>query len=156
MGATSHQVARNFAYHIAKATPTAVGREWRQNKRPFVLAADLSPGSERSFTVRPLRSGALDTVTDGYSRISDWRFEVEVAFTENRDLESLNDIMCQDAADLVGLLRMADTFIGYSADQQTADIGLLDRELESQVFDMVSETTAYLRQQWRVKIEETQ
>tara|TARA_Y100000310_G_scaffold227841_1_gene230119 strand:- start:556 stop:1035 length:480 start_codon:yes stop_codon:yes gene_type:complete len=158
MAATAHLVARNFAYHIEKTSPTAeaTARQWRENPRPFVLSDDLSSGTERSFTIRPIRSLRLDAVTDGYARYSDWMFELEIAYTSNRSLVSLTDIMAQDAHDLVKLLRMDSSFTGYSAAQPTTDIGLIDREFEGQEFVLLGETTALLRQAWRVKIKEVE
>lgn len=156
MAATAHLVSRNFAYHIESTTATVSGRRFRENPRPFVLSDDLSPGTERSFTIRPLRSARLDAVTDGYCRISDWLFELEMAYTGNRDLVALTDIMAQDSHDLIKLLRMDTSWTGYSKTNSATDIGLLDRDFEGQEFNLVDTTTAYLRQSWRCKIKETE
>jgi|ETNvirenome_6_85_1030632.scaffolds.fasta_scaffold09918_3 hypothetical protein len=160
MAATAHLVAKNFAYHIERTTPTGTGnatnRKWRENPRPLVLTDPLSPGTERSFTVRPVRSARLDDVTHKEARISDWFFELEVAYTSNRTLVALVDIMAQDSHDLVKLLRTDDNFTGYSRAQSATDIGLMDREFEGQEFVFQDENVSYLRQAWRCKIKETE
>jgi len=157
MAATAHLVARNIAWRIEQTPPTATDtasrRKFRENPRPLVVTDNQSSGMERSFVVRPLRSAALDAVTNKRARISDWSFELEVTYTSKRTLVAATDIMCQDAHDLVKLLRHDDSFKGYSDAQSATDIGLLDRMLEGQEF-IVRDDVSYLRQAWRCKIKE--
>lgn len=157
MGSQADRVLRNFSWRVRSIAPT----HQRPGKRfawydPRRLDSDASPVC-RLFNVRWL--GDDDdgsSVTDMVERRALHRYRLDVLYPDEHESMLQQEIILQDRHDLIKALRDDRLWVGTSADDPAADIGLQSRRnLPSELIDDDTSTST-LRMVWECEIWETE
>lgn len=156
MATNIHRVLENFKWRIEAIAPTSTTstREfiWYDE---LVLDADQSAGMTRGFNVHWLGRGPAHEVDDLIERVAIHRIQVTVAYSTQFELLKRQQLMLQDAHDLIKVLRDDRYWVGYSDSATSTDIGLFDRSLDGD--EVITEPlTWYYRQTWLCHVHEVE
>ncbi len=156
MATKLHRVYQNFGYQVSLISPTA--SDGNPRDRFFEIdperdTVDDSPGLTRGFSVL-WRGSDQDNLTDFYDRWAEHDFQLEVYYSTKLKHGTLHRLILQDRHDICERLRSDAYFVGYDADNPSADIGLGKRIRMSDEIDTDSAVVWILRQQWRCHVQE--
>jgi hypothetical protein len=137
VGSNADAALRNLKWRIESTAPTH-----QHPRRPFRWADPRRVGpadqpAVRLFHVRWLgEEDAGDSVTDAVERRALHRYEVVVDYAADYGWLTLMDVVLQDRHDLIKTLRDPRQYVGTSATDATADIGLQSRHVTAASMDI--------------------
>jgi hypothetical protein len=159
MATQLHRILDNFYWRIEAIDPTSdlCARDRFFRIDPTQLHTAESAGLERGFYILRTTSGADEAVTDQYQRVASHRFDLVVCYAATHGIEEAQRLMCQDRNDLIDCLRDDQKYIGFSDEDTTLEMGLIDRIRTSDEFLMDIDSPVFtMRMTWECRIREVE
>ena len=157
MATTLDKVLINFQWRIEAidATSTISGKRFFRFD-PRDLGRTESGGLERGFFVTWLGSEPQQAVTDQWQWVCSHRFMIEVMYAPIRGWQESHELVLSDRWDLIKALRDDSLYVGFSDDNSTTDLDLIDRYFEGDGLDIEPDAEVFIyRQNWRCTVRET-
>jgi hypothetical protein len=138
MATNLHRVYQNFIWRIESIPPTCT----RPGKN-FVslgnVAASESTGTSRGFRVKRQGRETESELTDLYQRTATHDYRVEVYYPSALSQDAIEEIISQDAHDIIKTLRDPASYLGFNSANNNTNIGVRSRmEISDQVNESAS------------------
>jgi hypothetical protein len=126
MATNLHRVYQNIRWRIESLTPTST-RCLEKFRHRGDLAANESLGQTREFTIKRDGREGFAGVTNMYSRTAKHAYVVDVVYPTSLKRDALDEVISQDAHDIITALRDPAKYLGFNASNTATNIGIRDR-----------------------------
>lgn len=137
MATNLHRVYQNFKWRIESISP-ACTRPGKNFVSLGNVAANESTGTSRGFRVKRLGRETESELTDLYQRTATHDYRVEVYYPAALHQDAIEEIISQDAHDIIKTLRNPDSYLGFNSTDSSTNIGIRSR---MEISDQVTEST---------------